>query len=144
SEYLGEKLELKGVFKDSSQLIEVQGESVAYRDNLWFDKEFLEYFMGRARAGKQACRAAFRADDPAFKTYTLPLAHDLETDLAEDGTTIYLLDLWYFPNGYTRQVQPIIVPSDAHEIGFFALPGYMTLQQGDLSRYAPMRAVVSI
>jgi carbonic anhydrase/acetyltransferase-like protein (isoleucine patch superfamily) len=142
--YAGEKLELKGVFKDSNQLIEVKGESVVYRNNLWFDEDFLAYFMQHAQKSKKASRAAFRADDLAFKTYTLPLAHDLESDLADDGTTIYLLDLWYFPNDYTRDVEPIVIPSDAREIGFFAVPGYMTMQQGDLTHYAPMRAVVSV
>lgn len=144
--YIGETLELKGVFTDSRQLIDVQGEAVVYRNNLWFDKEFLSYFMSEARKGKKAARAAFLADDPAFKTYTLPLAHDLESDIDADGNMIYVLDLWYFPDGYVdaRDVMPIVVPSDYREIGFFAVPGYMTMEQGDLTHYAPMRAVVSI
>lgn len=144
AEYLGQSMELKGVFKDSSQLIDVKGESVVYRDNLWFDKEFLQYFMKRARASKKAVRAAFSANDPSFKTYTLPLAHDLESDVDADGNMIYVLDLWYFPDGYTRDVTPIVVPSDAMEMGFFAVPGYMTMEQGDLTHYAPMRAVISV
>ncbi|MGJ3240162.1 MAG: multidrug transporter [Anaerolineae bacterium] len=144
ADYIGESLELKGVFKDSSRLIDVVGESVVYRNNLWFDQEFIQYFMAHARASNRASRAAIRADDPAFKTYTLPLANDLERDVDEDGNMIYMLDLWYFPNGYTRDVLPIIIPSEAREIGFFAVPGYMTMEQGDLTHYAPMRAVVSI
>lgn len=144
AEYLGQSLELKGVFEDSSELIQVKGESVVYRDNLWFDKEFIQYFMKRAQTGKKAARAAFSADDPAFKTYTLPLAHDIESDVDADGKMIYVLDLWYFPDGYTRDVDPIVVPSDSREMGFFAVPGYMTMEQGDLTHYAPMRAVVSI
>lgn len=146
ADYIGETLELKGVFTDSRQLIDVQGEAVVYRNNLWFDKEFLSYFMARARAGKKAARAAFREDDPAFRTYTLPLAHDLESDIDAEGNTIYVLDLWYFPNGYVdgHDVTPIVVPSDAREIGFFAVPGFMTMEQGDLTHYAPMRSVVSI
>ena len=144
AEYLGKSLELKGVFEDSSQLIDVQGESVVYRDNLWFDKEFLQYFMEHARDKKRAVRAAFSADDPAFRTYTLPLAHDIESDVDENGSMIYVLDLWYFPDGYTRDVESVVIPSDAREMGFFAVPGYMTMEQGDLTHYAPMRAVVSI
>lgn len=144
AEYLGQSLELKGVFTDSSELIQVKGESVVYRDNLWFDKEFIQYFMKRAQTGKKAARAAFSADDPAFKTYTLPLAHDIESDVDANGKMIYVLDLWYFPDGYTRDVDPIVVPSDSREMGFFAVPGYMTMEQGDLTHYAPMRAVVSI
>ena len=98
AEYLGETLELKNVFKSSKQLIEVTGESIVYRDNLWFDREFLEYFMANARQQKRAVRAAFRADDLAYKTYTLPLAHDIESDVDEHGNMIYMLDFWYFPD----------------------------------------------
>lgn len=144
AEFLGQALELKGVFKNSGDLVGVEGEAVVYRDNLWFDEEFLTYFLRRAKSSKTASRAAFKSDDPAFRTYTLPLAHDLESSVNEDGDTIYLLDLWYFPKGYTRHVTPIVVPSDAREIGFFSVPGYMTMEQGDLTHYAPMRAVVSI
>jgi carbonic anhydrase/acetyltransferase-like protein (isoleucine patch superfamily) len=144
AEYHGQALELRGVFKNSTDLVRVEGESIVYRDNLWFDVEFLNYFLERARNSKTACRAAFRGDDDAFKTYTLPLAHDLESSVDEEGNTIYLLDLWYFPKGYTRHVTPVVVPSNAHEIGFFSVPGYMTMEQGDLTHYAPMRAVVSI
>ena len=144
AEYLGQSLELKGVFEDSSQLIDVKGESVVYRDNLWFDKEFIQYFMQEARKRKKAVRAAFSAGDPAFRTYTLPLAHDIESDVDEDGSMIYVLDLWYFPDGYTRDVESVVIPSDAREMGFFSVPGYMTMEQGDLTHYAPMRAVVSI
>src|SRR6186713_612293 len=61
--YAGQKLELKGVFKDSNQLMEVKGESVVYRNNLWFDQDFLAYFMQHAQKSKKASRAAFRADD---------------------------------------------------------------------------------
>ncbi|MDQ7028214.1 MAG: DapH/DapD/GlmU-related protein [Anaerolineae bacterium] len=146
---LGKSPELRGVFKDVRDLVEVGGESVAYRDNLWFDEEFLEYFMDEAlkeaKKSGQASRAAFSRSDDAFRNYTLPLAHDLESSVdSETGEAIYLLDLWYFPKGFTRDVKAIVVPSDAHEMGFFAVPDYMTMEQGDLTHYAPMRAVVSI
>jgi UDP-N-acetylglucosamine diphosphorylase / glucose-1-phosphate thymidylyltransferase / UDP-N-acetylgalactosamine diphosphorylase / glucosamine-1-phosphate N-acetyltransferase / galactosamine-1-phosphate N-acetyltransferase len=153
NEYMGRRFgqppQLRGVFKDIRDLTEVDGESVVYRDNLWFDEEFLEYFMDEAfkeaKATGRASRASFSETDDAFRTYTLPLAHDLESSVdAQTGETIYLLDLWYFPKGFTRDVKSLVVPSDAHEIGFFAVPDYMTMEQGDLTHYAPMRAVVSI
>ncbi len=142
--YLGQNLELRGVFFDSSQLVTVEGESVVYRDNLWFDKEFLEYFMERAQANGRACRAAFPADDKAFGVYTLPLAQDIERSVDSNGNSIYLVDLWYFPNGYTRDIEPVVTPSDARQIGFYSVPDFMTMEQGNLTHYAPMRAVVSI
>ena len=170
NEYLnrvvGTSLELRGVFKDISEIVAVKGECVVYRDNLWFDEEFLEYFMNEAlKVGKESgrgCRAAFKQSDDAFRTYTLPLAHDLEVSRDPDsGEAIYLLDLWYFPDGYTREVTSIVVDSDAHEIGFYDVPYYMasamsddagalttdiggnTLSKETLTHYAPMRAVVS-
>jgi carbonic anhydrase/acetyltransferase-like protein (isoleucine patch superfamily) len=143
-DYFGQSIELRGVFRDSGQLISVQGEAIVYRDNLWFDHEFLDYFMQQARSSGKACRAAFPANDPAFKTYVLPLAHDLESSVDPAGGMIYLVDLWYFPKGFTRDVVPVVIPSDAHQIGFYSVPDFMTMQQGNLTHYAPMRSVMSI
>lgn len=137
-------LELKGVFESADELPKAQGECVVYRDNLWFDREFLTYFLELARASKRPCRAAFSADDKAFRTYVLPLAQDLQPARDKNGKEIYVMDLWYFPNGYDPAIHPVIVPSDAHEIGFFTVPDFMTMQQGNLTHYAPMRAVMSI
>ena len=65
--------------------------------------------------------------------------------MSVDGkSTLFLVDLWYFPNGYTPDVVPVIVPSDAREIGFYSVPDFMTMRQGDLTHYAPMRSLISI
>lgn len=142
--YLGEQLELRGVFSDVDQLVTVEGESVVYRDNLWFDEEFLSYFMEKARKSRRPARAAFPADDKAFAKYALPLAQDFELDRDIEGNAIYLIDLWYFPKGYDRKVAPVVIPSEAREIGFFTVPDFMAMQQDNLTHYAPKRAVVSI
>ncbi len=142
--YFGRAVELKGVFSDSMSIREVQGECIVYRDNLWLDREFLDYFMTEARKAGTPCRAAFSADDKAFKTYTLPLAKDYTVHRDRSGKTLYLMDLWYFPNGYHGDIAPVVVPSDSHEIGFYSVPDFMTLERGNLTHYAPMRAVVSI
>lgn len=142
--YFGRSVELKGILNSSLEVNEVQGECVVYRDNLWFDHEFLDYFMIEARKTGKACRAAFANDDQAFKTYTLPLAKDYTFSRDRSGKVIHEMDLWYFPRGYHHEVQPIVVPSDAREIGFYSVPDFMTMQQGNLTHYAPMRAAVSI
>ncbi len=144
SSYFGRAVELKGVFTDSLEVTDVQGECVVYRDNLWFDREFLDYFMTAAKKTGKPCRAAFSGEDKAFKMYTLPLAKDYTFSRDRNGNINYLMDLWYFPSGYHPDVQPIVVPSDAHEIGFYSVPDFMTMKQGNLTHYAPMRAVVSI
>jgi len=142
--YFGQNLDLGGVFEDRNAITTVTGEAIVYQDSLWFDIEFLEYFMDTARKLKRPCRAAFPADDMAFRTYTLPLARGFELMNLPDGRQIYLCDLWYFPQGYSAEIVPVVVPSDAHEIGFYSVPDFMTMKQGDLTHYAPMRAIISI
>lgn len=144
SEYLGHESELGSVLSGREEITTVTGESIVYRDNLWFDAEFLTYFMERARRSGRACRAAFAADDRCFATYTVPLARDLETGFDSGGRPIYFVDLWYFPDGYTGEITPVVVPSDYHEIGFYSVPDFMTMKQGNLTHLAPMRAVISI
>ncbi|MFO7321657.1 MAG: multidrug transporter [Chloroflexota bacterium] len=126
------------------EIVYVQEEAIVYRDNLWFDEEFLEYFMRQALATGKACRAAISADDPAFRRYTVPLSTCLEPAVTHDGQPIYLLDLWYFPDGYTNAVVPIVVPSDAEEMGFYSVPDFMTMEQGNLTHFGPARAAISV
>lgn len=127
------------------ELIHVQGEAIVYRDSVWFDQEFLTYFLREARRSGRACRAAFPASDKAFHTYTVPLTKGFEATLTADGKNVlFLCDLWYFPNGYTPEILPIVVPSDAREIGFYSVPDFMTMEQGNLTHYAPARAYISI
>lgn len=150
SDFLGRQCELGNTFqdlngrRDTQSIRTIKGEAVLYRDNLWFDREFLQYFMERARDSKRACRAAFSPDDPAYRTYLMPLAKGFEQGRDANGKPIYLIDLWYFPNGYVDDVLPIIIPSDAEEMGFYTVPDFMTMEQGDLTHYAPMRSVMSI
>src|SRR5690349_23756094 len=68
------QLELRPTLQNRDELNQVQGQAIVYRDNLWFDKDFLSYFMDKARKAGRACRAAFDASDMAFKTYALPLS----------------------------------------------------------------------
>jgi carbonic anhydrase/acetyltransferase-like protein (isoleucine patch superfamily) len=143
--YFKKAINLGGTFTlNRDALASVQGQALVYRDSLWFDLEFLKYFMDRAVASKRACRAAFRLDDPAFRTYTLPLAKGFERVTLSDGTPAALCDLWYFPDGYTPDITPIIVPSDSQEMGFYSVPDFMTMEQGDLTHYGAARAVLSI
>jgi carbonic anhydrase/acetyltransferase-like protein (isoleucine patch superfamily) len=137
--------ELGNTFQRKDQIAYIHpGEAVVYRDSLWFDREFLEYFLSAARKMGSACRAAFPADDPAFKNYTIPLTTDLEASADSNGKSIYLIDLWFFPNGYSETVTPIVVPSGAKEKGFYSVPDFMAQNRGDLTHYLPERAVLSI
>lgn len=124
----------------------VRGEAIVYRDSLWFDRPFFEYFFEKARETGRACRAAFPASDKAFHAYTLPLASRAFQPILDPQTqsVMFLCDLWYFPDGYTNDVLPIVVPSEPREMGFYTVPDFMTMKQGDLTHYAPSRAIISI
>lgn len=144
NDLFGKDLKLGSPLRDRTELNQVQGTAIVYRDNLWFDAEFLETFITAARRSKRACRAAFRKDDKAFHAYTLPLATCFEDDFDEKGSPICLVDLWFFPDGYTRDVNPVIIESDAKEKGFYSVPDFMTMEQGDLTHFLAARAVMSI
>src|SRR5687768_17846583 len=42
-------------------------EAIVYRDNLFFDEGYIRTFIMEARKKGRACRAAFSADDLAFR-----------------------------------------------------------------------------
>jgi carbonic anhydrase/acetyltransferase-like protein (isoleucine patch superfamily) len=126
------------------EVAHIQESAIVYRDSLWFDAEFLAYFWEHASKLKRACRAAFPAEDKAFKTYSLPLSTVFEEDVDEDGNPIYLIDLWYLPEGYEPDPVPVVIPSGAKEKGFYSVPDFMTMEQGDLTHFLPARAMVSI
>ncbi len=142
--YFKSDISLGSMFSHRREMVNVQGPAIVYRDSLWFDEEFIDYFMKRALKSKRACRAAIPADDPAFRTYTLPLAKGFERQTLPGGEEVYLADLWYFPTNYTDDVLPIVVPSGAEEMGFYSVPDFMTMEQGSLTHYAPARAIMSI
>jgi NDP-sugar pyrophosphorylase family protein len=139
------EIQLGNTFRTDSDIKRIgAGEAIVYRDNLWFDKEFLEAFMSGAKAAGTACRAAIPADDKAYKAYTLPLTRNIESGKDEQGKAIYLLDLWYFPNGYSEQIKPVVVPSLYKEKGYYSVPDFMAQDRGDLTHYLAERAIVSV
>ena len=145
AQVFGTQVTLGPTLRGREDLPQVKGEAVVYRDSLWFDREFLEYFVKNARKTGKACRAAFPANDKAFHTYTVPLTKGFEVAL--DPTTrsiLFLCDLWYFPDGFSPEIAPVVVPSEALEIGFYTVPDVMTMKQGDLTHYAPARSVISV
>lgn len=129
---------------EREQIRTVQGPAIVYSDNLWFDDEFFSEFMNRAEQSGRACRAAFPADDPAFRAYTLPLAQNFERGRDSEGRPIYLVDLWFFPQGYDREIVPVVISSDCEEMGYYSVPDFMTMEQGQLTHYGTLRAVASI
>jgi acetyltransferase-like isoleucine patch superfamily enzyme len=133
--YVTHELELK----KGERLQPVREQAVVYRDNLFFDEFYINAFMEKAIKGKRPVRAAFRADDPAFREHALPLS----TSYTPAGS-LYLADLWYYPNGPVAGVEPLVIDMQAKEIGYYHVPTYMADKSGDLVFQVPLRAMLAI
>jgi len=125
--------------KHGERLQPVREPSIVYRDNLFFDEFYIDTFMELALKRNRPVRAAFRSDDPAFREHALPLS----TSYTPAGS-LYLADLWYYPNGPVAGAEPLIVDMQAREIGYYHVPTYMADQSGDLVFQVPLRALIAI
>ena len=133
--YVTREMELK----QGERLQPVREPTIVYRDNLFFDEYYIKAFMEEAVRRNRPVRAAFRADDPAFREHALPLS----TSYTPAGS-LYLADLWYYPNGPMAGVEPLIIDMQAREIGYYHVPTYMADQSGDLVFQVPLRAMLAI
>lgn len=113
--------------------------TIVYRDNLFFDEYYIRAFMSEAMKRRRAVRAAFSMDDAAFREHALPLS----TSYTPAGS-VYLADLWYYPNGPVADVEPLVINLQAKEIGYYHVPSYMAGQTGDLIFHVPLRSMIAI
>ncbi len=125
--------------KQGERLQPVHEPTIVYRDNLFFDEYYIKAFMDEAIKRNRPVRAAFRSDDPAFREHALPLS----TSYTPAGS-LYLADLWYYPNGPMAGVEPLVIDMQAKEIGYYHVPTYMADQSGDLVFQVPLRAMIAI
>jgi acetyltransferase-like isoleucine patch superfamily enzyme len=133
--YVTHELEVK----KGEPLKPVREPAIVYRDNLFFDEFYIREFMEKAIKGKRPVRAAFHADDPAFREHALPLS----TSYTPAGS-LYLADLWYYPNGPVAGAEPLVIDMHAKEIGYYHVPTYMADKSGDLVFQVPLRAMMAI
>lgn len=115
--------------------------TLVYRDNLFFDQDYLDDFLARAQRLGKPCRAAFTADNTTFRTHALPLS----TSFTADGDR-HLADLWYFPRGVEPEAvcEPIVVDFQTRELGFYRVPTYMASESGELVYQVPRRGLIAI
>jgi len=136
------EVEMNGLMMGSDSLAEVpqeRVEQVVYRDNLFFDQDYIDMFMAEAiRSGKPR-RAAFTRKSKAFTQHALPLAHCYTRQ-----DDLYLADLWYFPKGLTTEVEPLVINFESREYGYYRIPEYMATDKGDLLFQVPKRSLMSI
>jgi NDP-sugar pyrophosphorylase family protein len=125
--------------KKGERLQPVREPTIVYRDNLFFDQGYVHAFMEKAIRGKKPVRAAFRAEDPAFREHALPLSSSYTP-----AGSLYLADFWYYPNGPVADVEPLVIDMQAREIGYYHVPTYMADKSGDLVFQVPLRALMAI
>ena len=125
--------------KPGQRFPQQRDEMVVYRDNLFFDEEYIHTFISLARRKKNPCRAAFSADDPAFKEHALPLS----TSYTPAGQ-LFLADLWYYPSGPVADAEPLVIELGLSEMGYYHVPTYMADQSGDLTFQVPLRSMIAI
>ncbi|MBC8505793.1 MAG: multidrug transporter [Anaerolineales bacterium] len=113
--------------------------AIVYRENLFFDAAFIEAFLGEAKNRARPSRAALSENDLAFREHALPLSHSYQK--YED---LYLVDLWYYPNGYAEDVQPLVIDMLPSEVGYYHVPTYMANESGDLTFQVPLRSILAI
>ena len=112
---------------------------LVYRDNLYFNQQYIEVFLREALRRDVPVRAAFSVKDAAFREHCLPLA----VSYMPDGD-LYLADLWYYPYGPEPGCEPCVIDLQARKIGFYHIPTYMAADQGDLLYQVPLRTLIAI
>ena len=114
-------------------------ETLVCRDNLFFDRFFLDEFIERARKSGKACRVAFALDDRAINTHAI----HLQQGIRREGD-VYIADMWYFPHGVEPNVHPLVMDTEAREVGYYHVPTHMSDMKGDLVFQLPTKAFCSI
>lgn len=128
--------------REIDSLVEIDSqrvETLVYRDNLFFDRFFLDEFIRRARESGKACRVALSMDDPAITTHAI----HLQRGIRPEGD-VYVADMWYYPYGVEPNVRPLVIDTEAHEMGYYHVPTHMSNAMGDLVYQVPTKAFCSI
>jgi carbonic anhydrase/acetyltransferase-like protein (isoleucine patch superfamily) len=133
--YTKEELEVDSLAEAGRREVE----TLVHRDNLFFDRYFLDEFVRRARRLGKPCRVALRADDRAIATH----ATHLQQGIRLDGD-LFVADLWYYPRGIEPQAAPLVIDTQPREIGYYHVPTHLSDRMGDLVYHVPTRAICSI
>lgn len=123
----------------NARLPQIREPMLVYRDNLFFDRFFIEEFLDLAQQRGRPVRAAFSIDDPAFREHALPLSVSYTP-----AGNLYLADLWYYPKGPEVDVDPLVINMQSSEVGYYHVPSYMAGTHGDLVYQVPRRAMMAI
>ncbi len=114
-------------------------ETLVYRENLFFDRYFLEAFLTKARRLGKACQVTFPLDDKAIAEHAVPL----QRTIRRKGN-LYVADMWYFPFGLEENVRPLVMHTESREVGYYRVPTHMSDAMGDLIYQVPTKAFMAI
>lgn len=157
--------ELENKLKIIRSGVNALDEIFVYRDNIYFDLEFMEYFIQAARRTGRPCQVALPANDPSWAKYVFPLS-SLERREFE-GRAYYPMEIWYFPQGWAAEnewlplfiyssdqreaadVKGVPLTKDDFEKGYYNTPDSMVAEdvEGrrlDLTHYQSERTCVRI
>jgi carbonic anhydrase/acetyltransferase-like protein (isoleucine patch superfamily) len=124
-----------------SEISSEREELLVYRDNLFFNDLLIDSFIQQAKASGHACQIAFARDDKSITTHALRLQDGITLSLQHN---LYVADLFYYPNGFVEEAQPLVIDTDPREMGYYHIPSYMAPNQGDLIFQVPKRVFLSI
>jgi len=141
SPFVSEEREFYSISEAKSLTTAEDVETLAHCDNLYFNRTLIEEFIGRARTKHKPVRLAFRRDDRVIANHSRPLSNSFE----ESGDVL-LVDFWYLPQGLSEldQAKPLIVESEAREVGYYHVPPFMASEIGDLTYLLPRKALVAL
>lgn len=122
-------------------------ELLVHKDNLFFNQTLVDSFITQARANGVACQIAFAAPgypdapkgDAAIMTHALRLQNGIQL-----RGNVYVAELYYFPQGVESNPQPLVIDTEAKEMGYYHVPSYMGGHGNDLVFKVPLRAFLSI
>ncbi|MEA2008675.1 MAG: multidrug transporter, partial [Chloroflexota bacterium] len=114
---------------------------IVHRDNLYFDEEYIEAFVAKAKKRNYPSRAALSGEDLSFVEHALPLSTSYTH---VPGKNLYLADLWYYPYGPAAGARPLLIDLQAREVGYYHVPTYMATERGDLTFQVPLRNLLAI
>lgn len=115
-------------------------ELLVHRDNLFFNQALISAFVAEAQASGRARQIAFAPTDKAIVTHALHLQDGIRLD---ERRNVYLADLYYYPNGVTDAIEPLVIDTLPREMGYYHIPSYMA-RHGDLVFQVPLRAFLSV
>jgi UDP-N-acetylglucosamine diphosphorylase / glucose-1-phosphate thymidylyltransferase / UDP-N-acetylgalactosamine diphosphorylase / glucosamine-1-phosphate N-acetyltransferase / galactosamine-1-phosphate N-acetyltransferase len=83
-------------------------------------------------------RAAFSANDPAFREHILPLSCSYIPQAMCTWRTCGITPMARIG------AEPLVIDLQSKEIGYYHVPLYMALSQGDLVYQVPLRSLIAI